>query len=161
MWSRRLSGVRVEPKRRRDIAREKTLTIKRLWADDVASFHGEYVHLEPSWSWPKPTQRPGPPVLIGGAAGPTLFRHIAEYGEGWVPIGGAGLTEALPRLRDEVAAAGRDPDELEIVPFGSLPNPGKLEHFRSIGVTEVVFRLPAAGRDAVLAELDRYAALIG
>src|SRR5438477_9837076 len=56
----------VEPERRRDIAREKTLTIKRLWADDVASFHGEYVHLEPSWSWPKPTQRPGPPVLIRG-----------------------------------------------------------------------------------------------
>ena len=151
----------VAPERRRDIAREKTLAIKRLWADDVASFEGTYVHLEPSWSWPKPLQRPGPPILIGGGAGPTLFRHVAEYADGWIPIGGAGLSEAIPQLREAVAAAGRDPQKLEIVPFGSLPNPGKLEHFHSIGVTEVVFRLPASGRDLVLADLDRYAALIG
>src|SRR5437763_2815379 len=58
----------VDPTRRRDIAREKPLTIKRLWADDVASFEGTYVHLEPSWSWPKHLQRPGPPILIGGGA---------------------------------------------------------------------------------------------
>ena len=109
---------------------------------------------------PQPAAALAPSALIP-PIGPTIFRHIAEYGDGWVPIGGAGLTEALPRLRDEVAAAGRDPNTLEIVPFGSLPNPGKLEHFRSVGVTEVVFRLPAAGRDAVLADLDRYGAIIG
>ena len=100
-------------------------------------------------------------VLIGGGAGPKLFAHIAEYGDGWIPIGGAGLADGHPR-----AAAGRSPrpaaipTTLEIVPFGSLPDPGKLEHFASIGVTECVFRLPSAGADVVLPILDRWAELI-
>jgi hypothetical protein len=68
------------------------------------------------------------------------------------------MTDALPRLRDAVAAAGCDPAALQIIPFGSVPNPGKLEHFESIGVTEVVFMLPSAPRDTVLPILDRQAA---
>ena len=51
-----------------------------------------------TWQWPKPVQRNGPPVLIGGAAGPKLFEHIADYADGWIPIGGRGLTIALPQL---------------------------------------------------------------
>src|SRR5437764_2232847 len=150
----------VEMRSRRDVAREHVLAMQRLWADDVAAFEGERVHLPPSWSWPKPTQKPWPPVLVGGAAGPTLFAHVAEYADGWIPIGGAGLTKAIPQLRDAVAAAGRDPDALEIVPYGSVPDPGKLDHFASIGVTEVIFRLPSSGRDEVLRMLDRQAALV-
>ena len=150
---------------RREVAREHMLAMQALWADDEASFRGEHVQLEPSWSWPKPVQqgrdgRPRVPVLHGGAAGPKLFTHIAEYGDGWIPIGGAGLTEAIPRLREAVAEAGRDPSELEIVPFGSLPDPGKLDHFEHIGVTECVFRLPSAPRDIVLPLLDQQAALV-
>ena len=78
---------------RRDVARERILAMQSLWADDEGSFHGKHVHIEPSWSWPKPVQtgadgRPRVPVLHGGAAGPKLFEHIAEYGDGWIPIGG-------------------------------------------------------------------------
>ena len=134
--------------------------MQRLWADDEATFAGEFVRFSPSWSWPKPAQRPRPPVLVGGAAGPTLFAHIAEYADGWIPIGGAGLSKAIPQLRDALAVAGRDPDALEVVPYGSIPDPGKLEHFASIGVTEVIFRLPSAGRDDVLRVLDRQTALL-
>jgi hypothetical protein len=139
--------------------------MQALWADDEASFAGAHVELAPSWSWPKPRQRDhrgrtGVPVLIGGAAGPKLFEHVAEYAAGWIPIGGAGLTETIPRLRDALAAAGRDPAELEVVPFGSLPDPGKLDHFAAIGVAECVFRLPSAPRDVVLPVLDRYAELV-
>ena len=151
----------VPYKQRRKIGREHVLAMQRLWADDEASFEGDYVRLNPSWSWPKPVQQPWPPILIGGAAGPTLFDHIAEYADGWIPIGGAGLTQAIPQLRERVAAAGRDPDALQIVPFGSLPDPGKLEHFQSIGVTEVIFQLPSAPRDTVLRVLDKHAALLG
>ena len=71
-----------------------------------------------------------------------------------------GLTEAIPELREAVAEAGRDPDALEIVPFGSIPDPGKLDHFERIGVTECVFRLPSAPRDVVLPLLDEQAALV-
>ncbi|MFZ6003534.1 MAG: LLM class F420-dependent oxidoreductase [Actinomycetota bacterium] len=150
---------------RRDVAREHLLAMQALWAEDEASFVGRHVQLAPSWSWPKPTQRsvdgrPAVPVLHGGAAGPKLFSHIAEYGDGWIPIGGAGLTDAIPRLREVVAEAGRDPSTLEIIPFGSLPDPGKLDHFDQIGVTECVFRLPSAPRDVVLPLLDEQAALV-
>jgi probable F420-dependent oxidoreductase len=150
---------------RRAVAREHLLTMQALWADDEAAFTGEHVRLPPSWSWPKPVQRGADgrtrvPVLHGGAAGPKLFAHIAEYGDGWIPIGGAGLTDAIPRLRAVVADAGRDPSPLEIVPFGSVPDPGKLDHFERIGVTECVFRIPSAPRDVVLPILDEQAALV-
>jgi hypothetical protein len=100
-------------------------------------------------------------VLIGGAAGPKLFHHIAEYADGWIPIGGRGLTEALPRLRAAVEEAGRDPSTLEVVPFASIPDHGKLDHFESIGVTGCVFQLPSAPADEVLPLLDKQAAIVG
>lgn len=150
---------------RRSVAREHVLAMQALWAQDEATFDGRHVQLAPSWSWPKPVQlsadgRPRVPVLHGGAAGPKLFSHIAEYGDGWIPIGGAGLADAIPRLRDAMAAAGRDAAELEIVPFGSTPDPGKLDYFEALGVTECVFRLPSAPQDVVLPELDAQATLI-
>jgi probable F420-dependent oxidoreductase len=144
---------------RRDVVRERVLAMQRLWEDDEASFAGQYVTFSPSWSWPEPVQQPLP-VLMGGAAGPTLFAHIAEYAQGWIPIGGRGLTDAIPRLRDAVAEAGRDPADLRIIPFGSVPDAGKLDHFEQIGVTEVVFRVPSAPADVVLPILDRHAALV-
>jgi probable F420-dependent oxidoreductase len=150
----------VTMKDRRAVVRERVLAMKSLWADDVGSYAGDFVDISPSWSWPKPAQRPRPPVLIGGAAGPRMFAHIAEYADGWIPIGGAGLTKALPALRATVEAAGRDPDALEIVPFGSIPDQGKLEHFERIGVTECVLRIPSAPRDEVLPALDRWADLL-
>jgi probable F420-dependent oxidoreductase len=151
----------VDMKRRRDVAREHVLAMQSLWRDDVASFDGEFVHLAPSWSWPKPAQPGGPPVLIGGAPGPKLFAHVAEYADGWIPIGGAGMRAALPDLARACEARGRDPKTLRIVPFGTVPDPGKIEHYASIGVTEIVLRLPSAGPERVLPKLDEYAELAG
>jgi probable F420-dependent oxidoreductase len=145
---------------RRAVTREHVLAMQALWRDDVAGFDGEHVQIAPSWSWPKPVRR-RVPVLLGGAPGPKLFGHIADYGDGWIPIGGTGLSTAIPELQRVVAEAGRDPSTLEIVPFGSLPDRGKLEHFASIGVTECVFRVPSAGADEVLPVLDRWMDLIG
>jgi probable F420-dependent oxidoreductase len=150
----------VEMRSRRDVAREHVLAMQRLWADDVAGFEGEHMHLPPSWSWPKPTQKPWPPVLVGGAAGPTLFAHVAEYADGWIPIGGAGVREALPQLHRAVEAAGRDPAAVRVVPFGTIPNPGKLDYYASIGIDEVVLRVPAGDRDAVVPVLDDYSKLV-
>jgi probable F420-dependent oxidoreductase len=148
----------VDHASRRATTREHIECMQAIWRDDVAAYDGTFVHLPPSWSWPKPERVV--PVLLGGGSGPKLFEHIAAYGDGWIPIGGAGLTEAIPRLRERVAEAGRDPTALSIVPFGSLPDEGKLEHFARIGVTEVVMRLPSAGRDRVLSTLDEQAVLI-
>jgi probable F420-dependent oxidoreductase len=151
----------VEMGNRRAVAREHVLAMQRLWADDVASFDGEHVHLPPSWSWPKPVQEPWPPVLIGGAAGPKLFQHVAEYAEGWIPIGGAGVRDALPDLHRAVEKAGRDPADVRVVPFGTIPDPGKVEYYSSIGIDEVVLRVPVGGSDVVLPVLDDYAKVVG
>jgi probable F420-dependent oxidoreductase len=144
---------------RRDVTREHMLAMQALWTQEVAGFDGDHVQMSPSWSWPKPVNG-HLPVLVGGGAGPKLFAHVAEYADGWIPIGGAGLTTAIPELQRVVEDAGRDPSTLEIVPFGSLPDRGKLEHFASIGVTECVFRVPSAGADVVLPMLDEWAQLI-
>ncbi|GGT50053.1 TIGR03619 family F420-dependent LLM class oxidoreductase [Actinomadura citrea] len=140
-------------KRRRAVAREHVLAMRALWTDEEASFTGEFAGFAPSRAWPKPSRRV--PVLLGGAPGPTLFAHIAEYGDGWMPIGGAGVREALPALRRACEDAGRA--MVPVVPFGTLPTPGKLDHFASLGIEEVVLRVPAGDRDSVLPVLDGYA----
>jgi probable F420-dependent oxidoreductase len=146
----------VDMRRRRDIAREHMLAMKALWRDDVASYDGEFVHLAPSWSWPKPASG-RPPVLIGGAPGPKLFAHVAEYADGWIPIGGAGVRAAITELTRACEERGRDPETLRIVPFGTIPDAGKLEYYASIGIEEVVLRLPGGDREKVLPRLDRLA----
>jgi len=150
----------VDPRRRRARVREAMLAMEALWSNEVASFDGEFVKLAPSWQWPKPVQTPRPPVLIGGAAGPKLFDAIAEYGDGWIPIGGAGVREALPALRDAMAKRGRDPSALHVVPMGIEPTREKLDYYASVGVTEAVLRLPSAPREEVLPLLDAYARFV-
>lgn len=141
---------------RRAVVREVMLLAQSLWADEVGSFEGEHVSVSPSWAWPKPVQGRRVRTLLGGGAGPKLFADIAEWGDGWIPFGGAGLREALPELRRVVAEAGRDPGQLHIVPMGVLPTPEKMDYYASLGVTECVLRVPAACRDEVLPVLDEY-----
>ena len=147
----------IDPACRRDLVREHVLTMRTLWSDEVAEFRGEFVDLAPSWAWPKPAQAGGPPVLLGSAPAPKAFAAVAEYCDGWLPIGGAGIREAIPALHNACEAIGRDPASLSITPFGTLYEPAKLEYYESLGIEEVVLRLPAGDRDEVLAELDRLA----
>ena len=160
-WNREeLADHGVQPADRRAVVRERVLAMRALWNDDVASFDGTYVSFEPSWAWPKPAQPGGPPVLLGGAPGPTLFAHVAEYADGWLPIGGAGIRAAWPALAAACEAAGRDPATVRVVPFGTVPDEAKLEYYASLGIDEVVLRLPAAPAEPVLRVLDRYAEIV-
>ena len=146
----------IDVKRRRLLVRETMLAMQELWSKDIAEFHGELISFEPSWQWPKPIQQPRPRVLIGGAPGPKLFDHIAEYGDGWLPFGGTGLAEALVKLREAYARRERDASDLHVVPMGIFPTPEKLAHYETLGVTEAVLRVPSATRDEVLPVLDDY-----
>lgn len=150
----------VDFHRRREVTRERMLAMEALWMHEEASFDGEFVRFEPSWAWPKPVQTPRPPVLIGGGAGPKLFDHIAEFADGWIPIGGRGVKAALPELKAAFEKAGRDPSTIEIVPCGSIPEPSKLEYFRDAGVTEVVVGIDGGYRDDILPVLDSYAEIV-
>jgi probable F420-dependent oxidoreductase len=145
---------------RRDVAREKVLAMQALWADEPEGYEGKHATVSPSWAFPKPVQRPRPPILVGGGAGPKLFAHIAEYGDGWIPIGGAGVRESLPALHEAAEKAGRDPATIGVAIFFAMPTAEKLEYYRQLGVTEVVSAVPSATADTVLPLLDRYAQLV-
>jgi len=142
---------------RREVAREHILCIQALWSQEQAEFHGRYVSLDPCWSWPKPVQQPRVRTLVGGGATPTVFAAIAEYADGWMPIGGSGLADALPELRRAVEARDRDPDGIRVVPFGTVPTEAKLAHFERLGIDEVVLRVPSGDADQMLATLDAHA----
>ncbi|MFF9161671.1 LLM class F420-dependent oxidoreductase [Streptomyces longwoodensis] len=147
---------------RRELVRDRMALMRALWSEEPTAHQGEFGAVRASFAHPKPVQRPrgpvtGPRTLVGGAAGPKLFAHIAEYADGWLPIGGRGLTESVPRLRETWTDAGRDPATLQIVPYAVTPTPGKLTHYADLGIEEVVVQLPPEGEKQVLHKLDEYA----
>jgi probable F420-dependent oxidoreductase len=146
--------------RRWSVAREHLAAMEALWSAEQAEFHGEFVDFGPSWSWPKPVQQPRVRTLVGGAARESVFAAVVSYADGWLPIGGGGLTEAIPRLRARAEEAGRDPDTLRVVPFGTIADKGKLEHYARLGVDEVVLRVTAGEESSVGAQLDALAPLV-
>ncbi len=147
-------------KERREVAREKMLAIRRLWTEELASFDGKYVGFGPSYMWPKPVQRPGPPVVVGGAAGPKLFRHIAEYADGWAPIGPRTIMEGLPALRRAFEEAGRDPASIRLHAFDHRGEPGLVEHYASLGVERLVINIGPERRAELERTLDGLAPLV-
>jgi probable F420-dependent oxidoreductase len=146
----------VDVRTRRDQCAEHVAAMRSLWANEQASFSGRFVRFPDTWSWPKPHGGRSIPVLIGGGSGPRLIEQVAGWADGWMPIGSSGLDEAMPRLAEAWAAAGRS-GQPRVVPFGVLPTPGKLERIAALGCDEVVVRLPSAGRDEVWAALDALA----
>ncbi|MEU7097880.1 LLM class F420-dependent oxidoreductase [Streptomyces longwoodensis] len=147
---------------RRELVRDRMALMRALWSEEPTARQGEFGSVRASFAHPKPVQQPrgpvtGPRTLVGGAAGPKLFAHIAEYADGWLPIGGRGLTESVPRLRETWTEAGRDPSTLQIVPYAVTPTPGKLTHYADLGIEEVVIQLPPGEETEVLHKLDEYA----
>ncbi|MEC4015328.1 LLM class F420-dependent oxidoreductase [Streptomyces sp. H27-D2] len=157
----------VEWATRRELSRDRMALMRALWAAEPTAYEGAFGSVRASFAHPKPVREPrerkgadaltGPRTLIGGGAGPKLFRHIAEYADGWLPIGGRGLSEAIPVLRTAWEEAGRDPEALRVVPYAVLPSAGKLAHYRDLGIDEVVLQLPPSGESEVLRALDDYA----
>ncbi|MCK8679137.1 LLM class F420-dependent oxidoreductase [Streptomyces lichenis] len=141
---------------RRRAVRERIGVMRALWAEEPTAYEGRTASVRASYAYPKPVGG-APRVLFGGAAGPRLFAAIAEHGDGWLPIGGGGLTEALPALRAAWEEAGRGGEGPQIVPYAVRPSAGKLARFADLGIGEVVVQLPPAGEPEVLRTLDAYA----
>ena len=147
---------------RRALLREKILLMKEIWSQDEASFSGEHVRFETSWAWPKPDQKPHPPIVLGAGPGPKTMAHVAEFCDGWMPIGGAhDLSGGIEQLRRACETAGRDPASVEVGLFAGKPDAGFLAKMREAGLGRVVFPLPSKGADEVLPLLDNYAKLLG
>ncbi|MFG2713944.1 LLM class F420-dependent oxidoreductase [Streptomyces goshikiensis] len=157
----------VEWRTRRELVRDKMALMRALWAPEPTAYVGQFSSVQASSAYPKPVQAPrdlggglalhGPRTLIGGAAGPKLFAAIADHGDGWLPIGGGGLSESLPALRQVWETAGRDPKSLQVVPYAVQPSPGKLAHYAELGIEEVVLQLPSATEAELLPVLDGFA----
>ena len=145
---------------RRAILRENLLMMKELWANDEASFAGEHVSLEPSWSWPKPTQQPHPPIVLGGNAGPKTAADIAEFCDGWMPIGGRHPLDGWANIEAACEAIGRDPATVELGMFVAPTEVGALEELAAKGFRRAIFGLPQGPRDEVLSALDAFAPLV-
>jgi probable F420-dependent oxidoreductase len=139
------------------IVREKVLAMQAIWRNDAAEFHGEFVNFDPIWSWPKPVQAGGPPIWIG-ANSPWVFDRIAEYADGWMPIGGLGSGN-MERLQSALEARGRRVADLDLALFGAPADYDTLMGRIDQGFDELVFTLPDRGADDVLPALDRLAAL--
>jgi probable F420-dependent oxidoreductase len=143
-------------KRRFKLMRERIEAMKAIWTENEAEYHGEFVDFDPTFAWPKPVQKPHPPIHVGGGF-PGAAKRAVRYGDGWMPIYGRDdITEYLPEFRKMAEEAGRDPDTLEVSIFGCVAKPDVLEKFRDAGVTRCVFGLPPADRETVLPILDGY-----
>jgi len=140
---------------------EQVRAMKEIWTKDEPRFHGEFVNFDPIWSWPKPAQKGGPPVLLGGESAYTLQR-VVDYCDGWFPRGRA-HEKILPGLEDlkvRAAKAGRDMKTISVNVFGAAPDEAVLDPYRKAGITRSMFRLPSASRETILPLLDKLAKLI-
>jgi probable F420-dependent oxidoreductase len=151
----------TDPRTRTRLLRERILAMKEIWTKDEAEFHGEFVDFDPIYSWPKPVQRPYPPIMIGGGA-PMAFDRVLDYGDGWLPIyqhDVAELGAQIAELRRRGAERGREhiPVTLCMVP----PTPEVLNGLAELDVDEILFALATESEPATLKHLDEIAMLVG
>jgi probable F420-dependent oxidoreductase len=139
--------------------REQIEAMKAIWTENKPEYHGDIVNFDTMMTWPKPVQKPHPPVILGGAF-PWAARRAVRYGDGWYPNASSGNPlEYLPRFREMAKEAGRDPQSLPVTLGGAPEDPDMLKRFRDLGVVRVNFPVPPAKADEVLPILDRVAKL--
>lgn len=151
----------VDPAVRFAVMRERIEAMKQLWTQERAEYHGRYVDFGPSYAWPKPHQKPHPPIHVGGA-GLRAIRRAVRYGDGWVPLMAGGDDDPialLPRLREALAEAGRDPARFEVSIYFCPPDPAVVSRCRDAGITRVLFPAPSLADADVLKALDGLAKL--
>jgi probable F420-dependent oxidoreductase len=153
----------TEFKTRLAVMRERIEAMKAIWTQSKASYDGHYVKFPPMMTWPKPVQKPHPPVIVGGAF-PFGAKRALAYGDGWVPHARrpayGEVLSMLPDFRKLCAEAGRDPATLPITVFGVAEDLDLVKRYRDAGAARLIFNLPAAKADEVLPILDRCATLI-
>jgi probable F420-dependent oxidoreductase len=151
-------------KTRAALVRERVEAMKAIWTQSKPEYHGAFVNFDPMMTWPKPVQKPHPPVIVGGAF-PYGARRAVRYGEGWIPLAGrpgqyGDVFDTVPQFRAMLAEAGRDAASCPVSIFNAPEDAGTLKRYRDLGIDRVSVSVPAAKEDVVLPILDRWAALI-
>jgi probable F420-dependent oxidoreductase len=148
---------------RHKLAREKVEAMKAIWTQSKAEFHGEFVSFDPMMTWPKPVQKPHPPVIVGGAF-PYSARRAIRYGDGWIPQASRGayseIADMIPEFRKMATEAGRDPQSIEITVWFPKKDADLMKRYQDLGVSRVVFNAESEKADTVLPVIDGWAALM-
>jgi probable F420-dependent oxidoreductase len=137
------------------LLREKVEAIKAIWTDDVAEYHGEMVDFGPMWEYPKPVQKPHPPIVLGGS-GPKILARVVRYADGWMPNRGQ-VIERIPELQELAKAAGRDRIPVTYYPKATAE---EIERLVGAGVDRLIWYVPPDGRDVALKKLDELGEMI-
>jgi probable F420-dependent oxidoreductase len=145
---------------RREVLRENLLTMKALWTEEEAAFTGQHVSLSPSWAWPKPVQRPHPPVILGGAIGPRTVADIVDLCDGWIPLGRYDLETGTKEIRTALEQAGRDADGFDFSYFQAKPTAEFIGRLTHLGFNRAVFALPQGSPSEVISALDDLARFV-
>jgi len=154
-WNREeMRNHGTDPTKRGKLMDEQIRAMREIWTKDEAEFHGDFVDFDPIYSWPKPVQKPHPPIYVGGESAKS-FARVAEYGGGWLPRAGASddLAGQIKQVREQ--AGWQVPVSL----FGTPPEKSAIEQYTEAGVDRLLFDLPTEPRDETLRILDEYARL--
>ena len=155
-WNREeMADHGTDFKTRWKLLREKVEAMKAIWTNDAAEYHGDLVDFGPMWSYPKPVQKPHPPVILGGS-GPKILERVVRYADGWMPNRGDVL-ERIPELQRMAGEAGRGPIPVTYYPRATAQ---EIEQCAKAGVERLIWYVPPDGRDAALKKLDELGKLI-
>jgi len=153
----------TEFKTRFKLMRERIEAMKAIWTEAKPEYHGEMVDFPPMMTWPKPVQKPYPPVIVGGMF-PHGARRALRYGDGWIPHSRRpqyeDVTDYLPQFRQMAAEVGRDLATVPVTVWGVAADLDRLKRYRDMGVARAVVSLPAEDADKTLPRLDQWADLI-
>jgi len=145
---------------RAKLVRERIEAMKLIWTKSKPEYHGEFVNFDPMMTWPKPVQKPHPPIIVGGAF-PQGARRALRYGDGWMPVAGRlSIEEVLPKFREMAKEAGRDPDSVPLSCFGGATDEARARALRDLGISRLVVTLDSEKADTILPVLDRWAAVM-
>lgn len=155
-WNREeMEDHGTDPTTRWQLLRERTEAVRAIWTQDVAEYHGEMVDFGPMWSWPKPVQKPHPPIILGGS-GPKILERVVRYADGWMPNRGDVL-ERVDELQHMARAAGREPIPVTYYPKATSE---EIERCAKAGIDRLIWYVPADGRDAALTRLEELGKLV-
>ncbi|MBI09831.1 MAG: LLM class F420-dependent oxidoreductase [Rhodospirillaceae bacterium] len=145
---------------RNKLARERIEAMKEMWTQSKAEYHGDMGDFPPMMMWPKPAQKPYPPVIVGGAW-PYAARRAVRYGDGWIPHAALpphdDVTDFIPEFQQMARDAGRDPDDLPVTIWGAQPDLDQFKRRRDRGALRVVISLESEPEDEILKQLDIWA----
>jgi probable F420-dependent oxidoreductase len=150
-WNREeMANHGTDPRTRMRLFHERIDAMKAIWTEGEATYHGEFVNFDRIWSWPKPAQRPHPPVLVGGM-GETVLDRVLAFGDAWFP--NYGQENLLDRVAELRSRADR---EIPVMAMGVPADPGALEPLLKAGLTRVVRWIPSGNLSVVEAALERW-----